>query len=43
MAWVWVRCLVICTGWIGLQLELDYGSDVRERVRLRFRVMVKLQ
>ena len=36
-----VRCLVRCSGRIGLHLELGYISDVRARARLSFRVMVR--
>ena len=35
------RCFVICTGKIGLQLELGFSSDVRWRVELRFKVAVR--
>lgn len=37
----WVRCLVSCMGVIGLELELESGSDVRAIARLSISVMVR--
>lgn len=38
---VGVRCLLRCKGRLGSQLELSSNSDVRDSMRLCFRVMVK--
>lgn len=41
MGWVKVRCSVRCMERIGFRLELESISDMRARVRLRFRFMVR--